>query len=86
MTHTERRPGADNRGNVDDQHRAHEVSSESSRRRCRSWSCEIDPDGVPPYERARRAEAVRKAHMRRLALASAKARSARKSAGEASPP
>lgn len=36
---------------------------------------EVDPDGaLPPAERARRAEAARKAHMQRLALASSKAR------------
>ncbi len=39
---------------------------------------EVDPDGVlPPEERARRAEHVRKAYFLRLALASAKARRAR---------
>ena len=39
---------------------------------------EVDPDGVLPLpERVRRAEAARKAHMQRLALASAKTRSAR---------
>jgi hypothetical protein len=37
---------------------------------------EVDPDGVlPPAERARRVESARKAHMQRLALLSAKARS-----------
>jgi hypothetical protein len=42
---------------------------------------EVDPDGVlPPAERARRAEHARKAHMTRLALASAKARSRRAAA------
>lgn len=42
---------------------------------------QVDPDGtLSPEERARRAEAARKAHMQRLALASAKARSARKAA------
>ncbi len=40
---------------------------------------QADPDGVlPPNERARRAEHLRKAHFQRMALASAKAR--RKSA------
>ncbi len=39
---------------------------------------EVDPDGVlPPAERARRGEHARKAHMLRLALASAKARRTR---------
>ncbi len=41
---------------------------------------EVDPDGVlPSAERARRAEAARKAFFARLALASSKARAARKS-------
>lgn len=36
---------------------------------------EVDPDGVlTPFERARRAEAARKAHMQRLAIKSAEAR------------
>ncbi|TWF80033.1 hypothetical protein FHX44_115970 [Pseudonocardia hierapolitana] len=36
---------------------------------------EIDPDGtLEPAERARRVESARKAHMKRLALKSAKAR------------
>ena len=40
---------------------------------------EVDPDGVlPEAERARRAEYARKAHMSRLALASARARRERK--------
>ncbi|MGH3908822.1 MAG: hypothetical protein ACRDTE_32265 [Pseudonocardiaceae bacterium] len=47
---------------------------------------EVDPGGtLEPAERARRAEAARKAHMQRLALASARARGARKDAGEATP-
>lgn len=38
---------------------------------------EVDPEGaLSPTERQRRAEALRKAHMQRLALASVKARSA----------
>lgn len=42
---------------------------------------EVDPDGVlPPAELARRAEHARKAYFARLALASAKARSARRGA------
>ena len=41
---------------------------------------EVDPDGnLPPAERDRRAQAVLKAHMTRLALASSRARSKRKS-------
>ena len=40
---------------------------------------EVDPDGtLPAAERERRAVAARKAHMQRLALASSKARGARK--------
>ena len=40
---------------------------------------EVDPDGVlPEDERNRRAEAARRAHYQRMALASAKARSERK--------
>jgi hypothetical protein len=39
---------------------------------------EVDPDGLlPPEERARRVESARRAHMQRIALASAKARRAR---------
>ncbi len=42
---------------------------------------QVDPDGsLPAEERARRAESARKAHMARLALASAKARRAKKTA------
>jgi hypothetical protein len=42
---------------------------------------EVDPDNVlSPEERSRRAEAARKAHMIKLALASAKARASRRSA------
>jgi hypothetical protein len=40
---------------------------------------EVDPDGaLPEAERERRATAARRAHMQRLALASSKARAARK--------
>lgn len=40
---------------------------------------EVDPDGVlTPAERARRAQSARKAHFTRLALASSRARAARK--------
>ncbi|MBO2456550.1 hypothetical protein [Actinomadura violacea] len=42
---------------------------------------EVDPDGtLTPEERARRAENARKAHFKRLALASARARSNRAAA------
>lgn len=41
---------------------------------------QVDPAGIlPPAERARRAEQAKKAHMTRLALLSAKARSRRSS-------
>ncbi len=44
---------------------------------------QVDPDNkLAPAERARRADAARKAHMQRLALASAKARAARRSAAQ----
>lgn len=40
---------------------------------------EVDPDGLlDPAERTKRAESARKAHMKRLAFASAKARRAAK--------
>jgi hypothetical protein len=40
---------------------------------------DVDPEGVlPPAERARRAESLRQAHMARLALASSRARKARR--------
>jgi hypothetical protein len=42
---------------------------------------EADPDGVlPPEERTRRAEHLRKAHFARMALASARARGKKKGA------
>jgi hypothetical protein len=45
------------------------------------WQQQVDPDGaLPDLERHRRAESARKAHMTRLALASSKARRARKQA------
>lgn len=47
---------------------------------------EVDPEGtLSPAERARRAQSALRAHMQRLALASSKARLARKVAGEAAP-
>jgi hypothetical protein len=47
---------------------------------------QVDPDGtLTPAERTRRAEAARKAHMQRLALASAKARNARTAARAVTP-
>jgi hypothetical protein len=48
----------------------------------RRFEREADPDGVlEPAERARRAEHLRKAYFGRLALASSKARAARRAAG-----
>jgi hypothetical protein len=45
---------------------------------------EVDPGGVlPPEERARRAEHLRQAHMKRMALASSRARAAKKGGGDA---
>lgn len=42
---------------------------------------EVDPNNeLPPQERQRRAESLRRAHMQRLALASSKARAARAAA------
>jgi hypothetical protein len=42
---------------------------------------QVDPDGtLPPAERAKRAEHARKAHFKRLALKSARARSSRRAA------
>jgi hypothetical protein len=47
------------------------------------WETQVDPDGeLPEAERHRRAEAARNAHMSKLALASARARRARKKAGD----
>lgn len=44
---------------------------------------EVDPNNeLPEAERERRAEAARRAHMQRLALASSKARAARKAGGD----
>lgn len=44
-----------------------------------SFELQVDPDGVlPAKERQRRAEAARRAHFARMALASSKARRARK--------
>jgi hypothetical protein len=43
---------------------------------------EVDPDGaLPPAERAKRAANLRRAHMARVALASSRARAARKTGG-----
>jgi hypothetical protein len=45
---------------------------------------EADPEGVlPPAERARRAEHLRKAHFARMAMKSAQARRAKRGGGEA---
>jgi hypothetical protein len=45
------------------------------------WDSQVDPDGaLPPAERSRRAQAAKKAHFSKLALASSRARGARKAA------
>ena len=50
----------------------------------RKFEQQVDPDGVlPPDERAKRAENLRRAHMARLSFRSAKARRLRKEAREA---
>lgn len=42
------------------------------------WAREVDPDGLlPPDELARRVDSLRRAHMTRMALASARARRAK---------
>ena len=47
------------------------------------FEAEADPDGrLPAEERRRRAEHLRKAHMARMALASSRARAARKGGGD----
>jgi hypothetical protein len=53
-----------------------------------SFETQVDPDGaLAPAERAARAEAARKAHMRRLSLRSAEARRRRAgAAGSEGPP
>ena len=44
-----------------------------------SYERKVDPDGtLPPAERAKRAANLRRAHMAKVALASSKARAARK--------
>jgi hypothetical protein len=49
---------------------------------CRVCPTVAMPDGLLPGERARRAEALRRAHYARVALASAQARSRRKAGAE----
>jgi hypothetical protein len=45
---------------------------------------EVDPAGVlPPEERARRVESLRRAHMARMALKSSRARAAKKGGADA---
>jgi hypothetical protein len=45
---------------------------------------EVDPDGVlPPAERSRRAEYAKRAHMKRMALASSRSRAAKAAARRA---
>jgi hypothetical protein len=61
------------------------AASEAARRRQMDhFEREVDPDGVlEPAERARRADRARSAHMQRLALASSKARRARRQDADA---
>jgi hypothetical protein len=48
------------------------------------WENQVDPDGIlEPAERLRRADAAHRAHMTKLAFASATARAARRNAGDA---
>jgi hypothetical protein len=52
----------------------------------RRFEAEVDPAGeLDPVERARRAEQLRHAHMQRMALASVRARAARKQGGGDAP-
>ena len=52
--------------------------------RFKSFEQQVDPDGkLTPAERTRRAENLRRAHMTRMALASAKARRLRARGGAA---
>lgn len=47
------------------------------------FETQVDPEGVlTPQERAKRAESARKAHFQRLALASVKARRAKREGGD----
>lgn len=63
------------------QHDARETSAPGRAAFLARFEREVDPDGLlPEAERVRRADHARKAHMTRLALASAKAR---RQAGEA---
>ena len=49
------------------------------------FEAEVDPDGtLPPAERARQANRLRRAHMAKLALASSRARAASKGGADAS--
>jgi len=56
-------------------HDPHEVTAPARRAFHERFERQVDPDGtLPPAERARRAEAARKAYFTRLALKSAQAR------------
>lgn len=62
--------------NCDDRIAATQPARDAFRDR---WLDQVDPDRVlPPVERAKRAEHAMKAHMTRMALASAKARARRR--------
>lgn len=60
-------------------HNGRELTAKARAKFLGRFEAQVDPDGVlPPAERQRRAEALRKAHFTRLALKSAEARRARK--------
>jgi hypothetical protein len=62
-------------------HTAEEMTGAAHQGYLRKFEREVDPDGVlPEDERRRRANHALAAHMKRLALASAKARAARATA------
>jgi 4'-phosphopantetheinyl transferase EntD len=56
-------------------HDPHEITAKARAAFRESFEALVDPDGsLPPEERARRAEHLRKAHLARLALRSAEVR------------
>jgi hypothetical protein len=62
---------------------ARDTTADARRAFLAKFERQADPDGVlPPAERQRRAEQLRSAHFARLALASAKARRARRPAAK----
>jgi hypothetical protein len=66
------------------QHDARQTTASGRAAFLARFEAEVDPDGkLAPEERRRRAEHARRAYFTRLALASAKARRARRQGGEA---